>query len=708
MRTHKIRAWAAAAALTFSAAAAHAGNGITNVTVLKEPNLTSAAITCIVTGDDDSSATGRIFQRIKGASVFDTGQVMVRRVGGGGSDDAHSGNMYSARIVDMIVGQTIDFYCEFNDGGGGFTTSADTISCRPVRQLVATGPVYYADAVNGDDGNPGNFARPTRTIDAALTALSQSTNHGKNGGVFVRPGVYHERVTLDPTRFPTDGDFHFLEGDGQAPELTIMDGGSELVDQGRVGPNIPLRWTNTFQDSVWMAYFPMGDSTQLVVIGWNEILHRKTSMLALLNDSTYAYVFGSTNAGELSGWWWQNDTLYIKRRNGQGPGGAIVHTGYRDDAIAVQRRNWRIARMTIRYFGATSFSTYRADVDPGQNGVGIILGSGGTASSTVIDSMAFYGLNASAIQASHWSGGFVADSVVVANTTVDEGTIGGMDYFAGKQRAEEDAGQIVLASRAACLYKSSIANTFNGVQTGFGSITVGASDSTAGSQCEIYGNTITGTSDDAIELDTSHNINTLVSHNTVRNCSSGISLTPTFSGPTYVLYNLFANSIHRGVKAGGGTTGVAVFADNTITSSVAGCAALDFASGGAVNALTFWNNILIGTQGGGVNSVVLGASALGSNSFNFNFIDGIGVTYLASWAGINYSTLSGLQAGTGWETNGVSPGVAFVDSTRANWSLKSTSPALNAGRRITGINAGLNGTLYQVGPEIGSEERILP
>src|SRR5215471_11694723 len=84
-------------------ATAWAGNGIASIEVRTHSNLTSVAVDAIVHGDDDSSAVLRIFQRRAGTAVYDTGMVMVRRVGFGPTtgdaraDNARAGNVYEGR-----------------------------------------------------------------------------------------------------------------------------------------------------------------------------------------------------------------------------------------------------------------------------------------------------------------------------------------------------------------------------------------------------------------------------------------------------------------------------------------------------------------------------------------------------------------------------------------------------------------------------------
>jgi hypothetical protein len=441
---------------------------------------------------------------------------------------------------------------------------------------------------------------------------------------------------------------------------------------------------------------------QLVVVGWGEYLHRKTSIRAVLNDSTWAGVPESTNEGELSGWFWQHDTLYVKRRNGQNPAGIPLHIGYLDDLIDVRQRNWRISDLTLRFAGGTTDDPgHPANPDPGLHGHGIQAGMHGTSSGLVVENCRLYGLNADAIFAGRSWLGTRADSVTVAHCIVDGLGVGHMSYGAGKSRAEENVGQIRLVSAAAIVVGNVITDGFNGVQLGTGDFVLGPRDSTVGSWCEVSHNTITHVADDAIELDTSHAINTLVLGNTIIDAGHGISQVPVYTGPVFVFYNTVANSRAGGIKVGTGTTGIVWYVHNTIASSSAGGWAIDGSPGGPVDHVHFRNNVLA-ARGRSWGFTIWGPSLASktTNDFNYDLIDSILTTRLVTWGGLNYS-LPQLQSSLHWERNGLRASPLFSDSARQNWALSPVSPGRGRGQRLTGINTSLDGPLYSVAPDIG-------
>jgi len=692
-------------------AVARAGNGVSGITIHREPNVLSVAIQAIVSGDDDTTAVLRLFQKWRESASYDTGMVMTRRLGT---------HIYEGRILWMTPGRMAHYYIEAKDADGGFTTGTLLARANGVPPMTTVGPVFYVNQRLGNDAWDGTSAvplvppqGPKRTINGGLAALAASPFAGRNGGVLVAPGEYHERLTLD---FGTDGDRHFVAGDGTNPDSTIICGANPLVEQGLWAPGHPLAWT-LLQDSTYVTRFPgslagssPGDSTQLVVIGWGEYLHRKTSVKAVLDDSTFAGNPASINQGELSGWFWRNDSLYVKRRNGQSPAGLTLHTGYLDALIDVRKRNWRIANLTLRYAGGrTGDPLHPGNPDPPLYGHGIVAGAVGMGSGLVVDSCRFYGHNSDAIYIVHGGGGGRADSVTIAHCFVDGLTVGAMAYGAGKSRAEERVGEITVLSRAASIFANTITGGFNGIELGPGDLITGPRDSTWGSQTEIAYNRITNVVDDAIELDTSHCINTVLFGNTIVNAGHGISQVPVYTGPVWVLYNTIANSKAGGIKVGTGSSAIFWYVHNTITSSSAGGWAIDGSPGGRVDNLHFRNNILIGRGNGyGYSLWGPGQSTYATNDFNYDLLDSLNTRALASWGGADYS-LGTMRSKLGWERNGIVAAPQFTDSARFDYSLLHGSAGIGHGERITGLNTSLDGNRYPFfAPDMGAAGGLPP
>lgn len=682
------------------ASAASAANGVTGITIRTHRNLTSVAVQAIVSGDNDSSAVLRLFQRWQGAPAFDTGMVLVRRVGT---------RIHEGRILWLSSGRVVNYYIDATDPSGNFKSP---VQATRSAVLAPTGPwpVLYVNQRHGSDAFDGFTAEPqgggrgpTRTIQAAIDRLAAFPDGGAGGGVIVAPGEYHEQVKLPAGKGP-----RFLAGDGTNRDSTILCGANEWVEKGMWAPGQPLSWKFT-QDSTWVTRLPgglsgssPGDSTQLVVLGWGEYLHRKTSIRAVLNDSTWTGVPSSTNAGELSGWYWQRDSLYVKRANGQSPAGLRMHTGYRDVLIDVQGRDWRISGLTLRFAGGTKDDkVHAANPDPGLHGQGIAAGLTGDGSGLIVDGCRFYGLNSCAIYAVRSAMGWRADSVTVMNCIIDGLTVGRMAYSAGKNRAEEDVGVVRLLSRGANVHHNVFVGGHNGLQLGPGGAAAGPRDSTWGSQAEIAYNTFSDIADDAIELDTSHAINVLVLGNTIVRAGHGISMTPIYTGPVFLLHNTIADYRTGGLKVGAGSTGWIRAMHNTITSSLPGAVAVNAGSGGLVERLWFRNNILTARAPAGCAVAGPATGRASTSSFDYDLLEGVGTSALLRWNDTNYS-LDAMRQQLGWERSGVAAAASFTDPGKGDWSTTSFSAAHANGLRITGVNTSLDGPRYVGSPDIGA------
>ena len=682
--------------------AASAANGVTGITLRTHRNLNSVAVQAIVSGDNDSSAVLRIFQRWQGAPAFDTGMVLVRRVGT---------RIHEGRILWLHPGRVVNYYVHASDPSGSFKSPLQATRAASLAPPGTTGPVFHvdqrlgSDAFDGTSPEPSGGGRgPTRTIGAALQRLLASPDGGAGGGVMVAPGEYHEQLKLPAGKGP-----RFLAGDGTSRDSTILCGANEWVEKGLWAPGKPLSWRFT-QDSTWVAYFPgglqgssPGDSTQLVVLGWGEYLHRKTSIRAVLNDSTWTGVPSSTNEGELSGWYWQRDSLYVKRANGQSPAGVRLHTGYRDALIDVRGRDWRISGLTLRFAGGTKDDkTYAANPDPGMHGQGITAGVNGDAGGLIVDGCRLYGLNSCAIYAVHSGGGSRADTVTVMNCIIDGLGVGKMGYGAGKNRVEEDIGVVRLLSQGANVHRNVFIGGHNGLQLGPGDLVAGPRDSTWGSQAEIAYNTFTDITDDAIELDTSHAINVLVLGNSIVRAGHGISLAPIYTGPVFLLHNTIADYRIGGLKPSGGSTGWVRAMHNTITSSVPASVAVNCASGGLAERLWFRNNILTARAPAWCTISGPATGRASTSSFDYDLIEGSGTPALARWNGTSYS-LDAMRQQLGWERNGFVATPSFTDPGHGDWSTTPFSAARGRGVRITGVNTSLDGARYIGAPDVGAQ-----
>ena len=697
----QLKKFSTLALLCLLPAVAEAGNAVDTVLVTKERNATSVAIRAIVKGDDNNNATAQILWRYIGAANYDTGFVMVKR----------TTRTFEGRILWIPEGQSIQYYVKTVDPNNAVDkiSAVDTVTALRVPQRLAQATNYYVHQATGSDSNDGlSPFTPKKTIQSAVTALV-AADPPTGSAVLVGQGEYHEQVIL--TAPATAGKSYALRAwRPHAVDSTIICGAHELLETGQYAPGQTLSWSvvtsSKSTDSLYRAYLPAAsgpaDSINLIVIGYGELIHRKTSVWGIAADSM-GWKRQSYENPERSGWFWKNDSLYVKRSNGQSPGNVgIYHFGYRDNLIDVRAPNWRIENLTLRYGGGLkNNTTYPAAANPGMNGALIRLYYSGAneADNTVIDGCKFFYSNFNMIYSPEWAGGKKIDNVTVTNCTFNGGLTGAFPYEAGKSRSEEQYVGIKFDGRAWNIYKNTIHGSFNGIDGG-GNTT----DTTAVAYSEISYNTFRNIADDAVELENSPCINTLLLRNDIWRCATGISVAPVKTGPYFVFYNsVGANA--RGLKVGAdaGTTqlGIVYVYHNTFTysGSYAGTAtySVQYVGSGTHPNIYYSNNIYDGKATNNFLGPNEDAYNLGGYDYsNYNLFNTYNSTYIykISTDDINESntmcSLTGIDCNSVDKT-GTSSESLFAtheSSMEPNLRLESGITFAGYGKRIAGVNTG--------------------
>ncbi len=271
----------------------------------------------------------------------------------------------------------------------------------------------------------------------------------------------------------------------------------------------------------------------------------------------------------------------------------------------------------------------------------------------------------------------------------------GNDYY--------EAGGVVV-------YGSSSANVGNVIRNNtFSHMFDGShlySDDTSGptTNMDFYGNVIQFANDDCIETDGAGS-NCRIYNNTFISFLTGVSVAPATGGPTYIFRNLFrAWETHSGyvgypIKfnvSSSFTTDWIYLYHNTCFTAVAGQPGFLFKEYSNWHNVVSRNNIYAGT----VNALESWPSP---NPVDFDY-DGLYTTAsgkLINWAGANYTTLAAFSTATGQEAHGIAGYPGFVDTGAGDFHLPATSPLVDKGIAIPGINDGFGGS----GPDIGCFER---
>lgn len=699
-----------------------AGTAVTSITTQTRAGFSSIAVSASLGGDDDSSAVCKIYYG-PDSTHADTGMTMYRRIGT---------KKYEGRILWLSNGIPYKYKVVVRDGASTFITPWETATTirRPYTQVTnGNYSNYFVNSTIGNDSNSGicqncyDNTGPKKTIQAAVNALTAS---GNPGNVYIVGGHYHEQVTLNGS----GSQYRALVGiNGDNGNKPIICGAYEPWESSNVTFSLYSLSPDANGGDVWYTTAAtMSDSISLVVMAQNAngnlvntFASRRTSKRALLADSVYVASVGATPAKVARESWFVNgDTLFIRVFAQDGPtgdGGLPIYLGYNGDLVKITANKWMVSNIKFQYAGGPLTTAHTYDPYPATHGHCIEVGAFATSVSSVnIIHNEFYGMSGSAIYSPIWAGNGQADSIIVADNTIDGIGIGRLYYSETKGRMEEAVNGIQVASQRPIIDGNIITQVCNGIQTGSGSLA--ETDTLTGNWAEVTHNTLNNINDDAIELDLCHSINTLVSENTIANTGHVISVSPISTGPTFIIKNLgwgFDGGIKHGYKTPK-ADGIVVAIHNTLVAqrepTAAGNHAYPFdnaSSDSLVRNFKSYNNIYASAYTA-INGNL--ESDTTSNYFNYDALAG-NSNNLVKWNNRIYSR-SLLSTNIGWEVNGrdVTGLAVFVDTVNTksfmlNKAIPAVTGPIDAGLIIKGVNTGSSGARYMgAGPDMGYSESI--
>jgi parallel beta-helix repeat protein len=288
----------------------------------------------------------------------------------------------------------------------------------------------------------------------------------------------------------------------------------------------------------------------------------------------------------------------------------------------------------------------------------------------------------------------LSSNVRIEGNTCWDPRIGTWPWSATKSHEEEQQGISHRGGRGVVIRDNTVFGTFDGID-----VAAGETDENVGADCDVEGNVVRGVSDDAIEPETIAGINVRVVRNRIDDVFSGMSVSPNYQGPTYVLYNTITNYRRSGFKFSLSGVGETWICHNTVSSRNSGTPAVH--PSGPYSNIHFRNNILVGNGAASV-SDDQGESVTG-NDFDGDLVHS-NYAALFRWKGVNYSTLAALRSATGFEVGGRSGDPRFAAAAAGDYTLGAGSPAIDGALRLPGINDRFHGA----GPDIGAHELSIP
>jgi parallel beta-helix repeat protein len=247
-------------------------------------------------------------------------------------------------------------------------------------------------------------------------------------------------------------------------------------------------------------------------------------------------------------------------------------------------------------------------------------------------------------------------------------------------------------------------NTFHDYFDGLGA----CPEETAGetNETDVYGNQVYNTGDDGMETDGTCS-NVRIWGNTFHDVLGGISLAPVYTGPVFAIRNVIyrtgvGTSGYPGLafkfNSGYDPSGPIFLFHNTADAALPGSSGLDIKSPGEWTLITARNNIWSGT-----NYALYNANPDQPLDLDYDDLFTTQTGELAWWDGLadrHLNTLAELRAATGQELHGYNLAPGFTASAAGNYTLAATSPLIDKGVPLPGINADYRGAA----PDLGAYE----
>ena len=504
--------------------------------------------------------------------------------------------------------------------------------------------------VNDDSpaGGDGSASAPFRTIQEGVNHASAGTQ------VLVSDGIYREAVT-----FPASG--------SAGNWIQVKAESSGAILEG----------SNNLSGNIWTAY--EGRSR----IWWTKI-DAPIGYLARDQKRYYMYdtlsgLIASSGHNKITmteGWYLDPATLKLYVRSLDDASSHTWQVPRQMHAFDINGRDWLwIEGFEVRFYGRCGVCTINA-------------------SHLVIRKNKIHTVNLGIFF--DWNGNDNQgnDTRIEYNEIYDP-PVNEWPWKAVKGSSMEGTAIIVRGHIGAIVRNNEIHNYFNGIYTG----SSGALENSAlAFDADIYNNHIHHISDDALEPEGTC-INHRFRNNTIDTTFVGVSLAPITQGPVWVLRSSITNYSGMGIKWDRGSDGPVFIYHNTFWTNVSNVDAVFLIS--SVHNAVMRNNI-ISTTGLLINEAPTGSTGHDWNFDNWYTTRTVDVNHL-KWENVLYDSVAKLCSAKGLECNGYEAPPGLTNTGGGDFTLLSSSPNLDRGVAIPGINDQFSGKA----PDIGAFERVV-
>jgi hypothetical protein len=374
------------------------------------------------------------------------------------------------------------------------------------------------------------------------------------------------------------------------------------------------------------------------------------------------------------GWYFEPSTLRLYVRSLDDPSGHVWQVPRLNHTFDVSGRDWIwIEGLEMRFYGTLT------------SGCGVCTVN---ASHVVIRKNKIHNMQLGIFV--NWNGGEdQGNDTRIENNEIYDPPVNEWPWAAVKGSSMEGTGIVVRGHIGAIVRDNNIHNFFNGIYTGSsGALEISA----LAFDADIYHNYIHNISDDALEPEGAC-INHRFRNNTIVSTFVGVSLAPITKGPVWVLRSSISNYTGRGIKWALNSDGIVLIYHNTSWTTASNVSGMDLITPTYNSVIR--NNIF---QNAGYAFAELRAGSK-NNDWNYNnwyTTRGSNGPHF-KWAGVNYNTIAALCKSTHLECNGHESLPQLKNPTNGDFTLLSTSPDIDRGILIPGINNNYAGNAPDIG-----------
>jgi hypothetical protein len=494
-------------------------------------------------------------------------------------------------------------------------------------------------------GGNGSAAAPFRTIQEAVNRAGPGTQ------VLVADGVYREAIT-----FPASGNANQWIQVRAAGSGAILDGSEERT--GNVWTPHPSR------GRVWFMTLP-------TPVGYLARDQKRYYGYDDLSDLLQSRGHGDVTINE--GWFFDLNTSRLYIRSQDDPSRHTWQISRLNHAFDINARDWLwIEGFELRFYGRCGVCTLNA-------------------SHVVIRRNKIHNLQLGIFI--NWNGAeHQGNDTRIESNEIYDPLVNEFPWQATKGSSMEGTAIIVRGHIGAIVRGNNIHNFFNGIYTG-SSAADALENPAVAFDADIYNNYIHDISDDGLEPEGAC-VNQRFRNNTIDRMLIGVSLAPITQGPTWVLRSTFTNFTSSPIKWASNSDGIVFYYHNTSWTN-ANVNAMSMIT--PVHNTVMRNNIFAGSRYA-FEARFTGATGNDWNNDNWYTRAASGPHF--KWENKDYNTLAQLCTATGLECSGHEGAPGFVNPAAGDFTLLPSSPNIDRGLVIPGINDGFKGN----SPDLGAYE----